>query len=210
MVWKGFSFRWYGELFQNEQILEAFMISIKIASLSATFATLLGVMIGYSLVRIPKIPGRPFFIFLSSSPLVMPEIILGLSLLLFFISSNHLIGFEIVNREVKNIHDGDIRPIDEFLNRDVSLIAGIGDPEFLAESLKNKGINIHSIDVKDHEKIDLNTINEIENRTLFLTPKDLVKYSKDDFPKDTWELIPDLLINQADQEIILNKVMKII
>ena len=93
MVWKGFSFRWYGELFQNEQILEAFMISIKIASLSATFATLLGVMIGYSLVRIPKIPGRPFFIFLSSSPLVMPEIILGLSLLLFFISSNHLIGF---------------------------------------------------------------------------------------------------------------------
>ena len=65
MVWKGFSFRWYGELFQNEQILEAFMISIKIASLSATFATLLGVMIGYSLVRIPKIPGRPFFIFLS-------------------------------------------------------------------------------------------------------------------------------------------------
>ena len=93
MVWKGFSFRWYGELFRNEQILEAFMISIKIASLSATFATLLGVMIGYSLVRIPKIPARPFFIFLSSSPLVMPEIILGLSLLLFFISSNHLIGF---------------------------------------------------------------------------------------------------------------------
>ena len=70
MVWKGFSFRWYGELFRNEQILEAFMISIKIASLSATFATLLGVMIGYSLVRIPKIPARPFFIFLSSSPLV--------------------------------------------------------------------------------------------------------------------------------------------
>ena len=123
---------------------------------------------------------------------------------------DNLIGFEIVNREVKNIHDGDIRPIDEFLNRDVSLIAGIGDPEFLAESLKNKGINIHSIDVKDHEKIDLNTINEIENRTLFLTPKDLVKYSKDDFPKDTWELIPDLLIDQADQEIILNKVMKIV
>ena len=81
MVWKGFSFRWYKELFQNEQILEAFYTSIKIASLSATFA------------RISKIPTRPFFIFLSSSPLVMPEIILGLSLLLFFISSNHIIGF---------------------------------------------------------------------------------------------------------------------
>ena len=93
MVWKGFSFKWYGKLFQNEQIIEAFLISIKIASLSATFATILGVMIGYSLTRISKIPARPFFIFLSSSPFVMPEIILGLSLLLFFISSNHLIGF---------------------------------------------------------------------------------------------------------------------
>ena len=93
MVWKGFSFRWYKELFQNEQILEAFYTSIKIASLSATFATIMGVMIGFSLTRISKIPARPFFIFLSSSPLVMPEIILGLSLLLFFISSNHIIGF---------------------------------------------------------------------------------------------------------------------
>ena len=87
MVWKGFSFKWYGELFKNEQIIEAFIVSIKIASFSATVSTILGVMIGYSLVRIPKIPGRPLFIFLSSSPLVMPEIILGLSLLLFFISS---------------------------------------------------------------------------------------------------------------------------
>ena len=93
MVWKGFSFRWYKELFQNEQILEAFYTSLKIASLSATFATVMGVMIGFSLTRISKIPARPFFIFLSSSPLVMPEIILGLSLLLFFISSNHIIGF---------------------------------------------------------------------------------------------------------------------
>ena len=93
MVWKGFSFRWYKELFQNEQILEAFYTSLKIASLSATFATVMGVMIGFSLTRISKIPARPLFIFLSSSPLVMPEIILGLSLLLFFISSNHIIGF---------------------------------------------------------------------------------------------------------------------
>ena len=75
MVWKGFSFRWYKELFQNEQILEAFYTSLKIASLSATFATIMGVMIGFSLTRISKIPARPFFIFLSSSPLVMPEII---------------------------------------------------------------------------------------------------------------------------------------
>ena len=86
MVWKGFSFRWYNELFNNEQIIEAFIVSIKIAALSATFATILGVMIGYSLVRIRKIPFKSFYIFLSSAPLVLPELILGLSMLLFFIS----------------------------------------------------------------------------------------------------------------------------
>ena len=93
MVWKGFSFRWYNELFNNEQIIEAFIISIKIAALSATFATILGVMIGYSLVRISKIPFKSLYIFLSSTPLVLPELILGLSMLLFFISLNNLVGF---------------------------------------------------------------------------------------------------------------------
>ena len=93
MVWKGFALRWYNELFNNEQIIEAFIISIKIAALSATFATILGVMIGYSLVRIRKIPFKSFYIFLSSTPLVLPELILGLSMLLFFISLNNVIGF---------------------------------------------------------------------------------------------------------------------
>ena len=93
MVWKGFSLRWYNELFNNEQIIEAFIISIKIAALSATFATILGVMIGYSLVRIRKIHFKSFYIFLSSTPLVLPELILGLSMLLFFISLNNVIGF---------------------------------------------------------------------------------------------------------------------
>ena len=93
MVWKGFSFKWYTELFRNEQIIEAFVISIKIASLTATFATILGVMIGYSLVRINKITFKSFYIFLSSTPLVLQELILGLSWLLFFISLNNLIGF---------------------------------------------------------------------------------------------------------------------
>ncbi len=86
MVWKGFSFKWYDKLFKNEQIIEAFIVSIKIAALSATFSTILGVMIGYSLVRIRTIPFKTFYIFLSSTPLVLPELILGLSMLLFFIS----------------------------------------------------------------------------------------------------------------------------
>ena len=93
MVWKGFSFKWYGELFKNEQIIEAFFVSIKIASISATISTILGVMIGYSLVRIKKIPFKSFYIFLSSTPLVLPELILGLAMLLFFISLNNLISF---------------------------------------------------------------------------------------------------------------------
>ena len=92
MVWKGFSFKWYGELFKNEQIIEAFIVSIKIASFSATVSTILGVMIGYSLVRIKKIPLKSFYIFLSSTPLVLPELILGLAMLLFFISLNNFIS----------------------------------------------------------------------------------------------------------------------
>jgi len=93
MVWKGFSFKWYGELLKNEQIIEAFIVSIKIASFSATVSTILGVMIGYSLVRIKKIPLKSFYIFLSSTPLVLPELILGLAMLLFFISLNNFISF---------------------------------------------------------------------------------------------------------------------
>ena len=93
MVWKEFSFKWYGELFKNEQIIEAFIVSIKIASFSATVSTILGVMIGYSLVRIKKIPLKSFYIFLSSTPLVLPELILGLAMLLFFISLNNFISF---------------------------------------------------------------------------------------------------------------------
>ena len=93
MVWKGFSFKWYGELFKNEQIIEAFIVSIKIASFSATVSTILGVMIGYSLLRIKKIPLKSFYIFLSSTPLVLPELILGLAMLLFFISLNNFISF---------------------------------------------------------------------------------------------------------------------
>ena len=93
MVWKGFSLKWYHELFKNEQIIEAFIVSIKIAALSASFSTILGVMIGYSLVRIRTIPFKTFYIFLSSTPLVLPELILGLSMLLFFISLNNVIGF---------------------------------------------------------------------------------------------------------------------
>ena len=92
MVWKGFSFKWYAKLFKNEKIIESFYISLEIAFIAASISTFLGVMIGYSLIRINKIPLKPFYIFISSAPLVMPELILGLSMLFFFIFLNNLIG----------------------------------------------------------------------------------------------------------------------
>ncbi|MDH3266820.1 MAG: ABC transporter permease subunit [Gammaproteobacteria bacterium] len=92
-VWGGFSTRWYGELFRNEQILDAAFLSLKIAALSATFATILGTMAGLALVRFGRFRGRTLFSGMINSPLVMPEVITGLSLLLLFVSMQQLFGW---------------------------------------------------------------------------------------------------------------------
>ncbi len=92
-VWGGFSTRWYGELFRNEQILDAFLLSIKIAATSATLATVLGTMSGLVLARFGRFRGRTLFSGMISSPMVMPEVITGLSLLLLFISLQQLTGW---------------------------------------------------------------------------------------------------------------------
>ena len=85
-VWGGFSTRWYGELFRNDQILDAMFLSLRIAATSATFATILGTMAGLILVRFGRFRGRALFSGMITSPLVMPEVITGLSLLLLFVS----------------------------------------------------------------------------------------------------------------------------
>lgn len=92
-VWNGFSFRWYIELFNNEQIIEAALLSIRIAFVSATVATLLGTWAGFALTHMGKFAGRLLFSGLIAAPLVMPEVITGLSLLLVFVSSEQLIGW---------------------------------------------------------------------------------------------------------------------
>jgi len=92
-VWGGFSLRWYGELFRNDQVLEALALSLQIAATSATFATILGTMAGLVLVRFGRFRGRTLFSGMIVSPLVMPEVITGLSLLLLFVSLQHLIGW---------------------------------------------------------------------------------------------------------------------
>lgn len=92
-VWGGFSTRWYGELLQNDQVLTSLLLSLKIAISAATLATLFGTMAGMALSRFGRFRGRNLFVGMVMSPMVMPEVITGLSLLLFFVSLQQLIGW---------------------------------------------------------------------------------------------------------------------
>ena len=92
-IWGGFSTRWYGELFRNEQILDAALLSLRVALTSATFATLLGTMAGLVLARFGRFKGRTLFSGMITSPMVMPEVITGLSLLLLFVTLQQLTGW---------------------------------------------------------------------------------------------------------------------
>ena len=88
-VWGGFSFRWYAALFDNEQVIDAALLSLRIAFISATVATLFGTLAGLALMGMGKFRGRLLFMGL----IVMPEVITGLSLLLLFITSEQLVGW---------------------------------------------------------------------------------------------------------------------
>ena len=92
-VWGGFSTRWYGELFRNEQVLDALFLSLRIAITSATLATILGTMAGLVLARFGRFKGRTLFSGMILSPMVMPEVITGLSLLLLFVVLQQLTGW---------------------------------------------------------------------------------------------------------------------
>ncbi len=87
-VWAGFSTRWYGELLQNEAFLDAAWVTIKVAVISSSIATVLGTMAALVLVRAGRFSGRTLFSGMIYAPLVMPEVITGLSLLLLFIGMN--------------------------------------------------------------------------------------------------------------------------
>ncbi len=84
-VWAGFSTRWYGEVLRNEEFLDAAWVTLKVAVFSSTLATVLGTMAAYVIVRMGRFPGRTLFSGMIYAPLVMPEVITGLSLLLLFI-----------------------------------------------------------------------------------------------------------------------------
>jgi len=92
-VWGGFSTKWYGVLFESEEIWEALTLSFKVATVNACFATVLGTLAGLALVRFGRFKGRTLFNGMISAPLVMPEVITGLSLLLLFITLNEFFGW---------------------------------------------------------------------------------------------------------------------
>ncbi len=92
-VWGGFSTRWYAQLLQNRQVLDAAFLSLRIAVTSATLATIFGTMAGMALTRFGRFRGRTLFTGMITAPLVMPEVITGLSLLLLFVTLQQLIGW---------------------------------------------------------------------------------------------------------------------
>ena len=92
-VWGGFSMKWYVSLLSNEKVIDALILSLKIAFISASVATILGTMAGIALVRFGKFRGRSLFSGLVTAPLIMPEVITGISLLIFFILMGYLVGW---------------------------------------------------------------------------------------------------------------------
>ncbi len=92
-VWAGFSTKWYGELLRNEQVLSAAWLSLRIAAMNATIALALGTLAGLVMARFGRFRGRILFSGMIAAPLVMPEVITGLSLLLTFVALDQLIGW---------------------------------------------------------------------------------------------------------------------
>jgi len=85
-VWGGFSVKWYGELLRNRQMLEAAWLSLRIAAVTATGAVIIGTIAGLVLARFGHFRTRTMFAGMVTAPLVMPEVITGLSLLLLFVA----------------------------------------------------------------------------------------------------------------------------
>jgi putrescine transport system permease protein len=93
MVWSGFSLRWYAELMNDTEIISGFGLSLKIAVLTACASVVLGTFAAFTLNRYQRFFGRTLFSGMVSAPLVMPEVIIGLSLLLMLVSVQKVFGF---------------------------------------------------------------------------------------------------------------------
>lgn len=92
-VWAGFSTKWYGELFRDDDMLGAAWLSLQIAVISATIATSLGTIAGFVMARFGRFSGRTLFSIMLAAPLVMPEVITGISMLLLFVGMQDAFGW---------------------------------------------------------------------------------------------------------------------
>ena len=95
-VWGGWSTKWYGQLLQDQALLDAGWVTLRVALLSATVATVLGTLAAVALVRFGRFKGRSLFSGMIYAPLVMPDVITGLSLLLLFVALGIARGFRTI------------------------------------------------------------------------------------------------------------------
>jgi putrescine transport system permease protein len=92
-VWGGFSIAWYGQLLHNRQLLEGALLSLEVALAASSGAIVLGTLAAIALVRFTRFPGRLLLTGMVNAPLVMPEIITGITQLLLFVSMVQLLGW---------------------------------------------------------------------------------------------------------------------
>ena len=92
-TWGGFSIKWYRELISNKVILHATWTSLKVAGISATISMILGTMAALVITRFGRFNGKSLFVGSITSPLVMPEVIMGLSLLMLFVGMKKIFGW---------------------------------------------------------------------------------------------------------------------
>jgi putrescine transport system permease protein len=92
-LWGGFTFKWYGEIVRDREIMEGLWLSLKIAFFTACMSVALGTLAAFAMVRYTRFSGRTLFSGMINAPLVMPEVIVGLSLLLMMVSVQKALGF---------------------------------------------------------------------------------------------------------------------
>lgn len=92
-LWGGFTVKWYGEIVRDREIVEGFFLSLRVALLTATASVVLGTLAAFAMVRYRRFFGRTAFSGMINAPLVMPEVIIGLSLLLMLVSTQRMFGF---------------------------------------------------------------------------------------------------------------------
>lgn len=92
-IWREFSFKWYGALLQNTELLQAAWVSLRVALASATLSVLLGLCAALAIAKVRIFRGKKFLEGLVKAPLMMPEVIMGLAFLLLFINMEHFLGW---------------------------------------------------------------------------------------------------------------------